>query len=64
MTGPHIAIAKDGSFWRVLVEPETALPAGWSRPSTFSSKPLAAMSAKLLAEASGLPIIDTAKAGG
>lgn len=63
MTSPHIAIAKDGPFWRVIVEPETALPAGWSRPSTFSSQPLAAMSAKLLADASGLPIVDMAKAG-
>lgn len=63
MIRPHIAIRRDGPFWRVIVEPETALPAGWSRPSTFSSQPLAAMSAKLLAEASGLPIINQAKAG-
>jgi len=60
MTEPHISIAKDGPFWRVIVEPETALPAGWSRPSTFSSQPLAAMSAKLLSQASGLPIVDAA----
>lgn len=54
----HIEIRKDGPFLRVVVLPPEALPANWSAPSTFSSAPLARMSAKLLSEASGLPIVD------
>jgi len=59
---PHISIQRDGPFIRVVVLPPDALPANWSAPSTFSSAPLARMSAKLLASASGLPIVDLAKA--
>lgn len=60
---PHIEIRREGPFWRVAVAPESALPEGWRGPSTFSSAPLARLAAKILADASGLPIIDVAKAG-
>lgn len=63
MTDAHIAIVRDGPFIRVTVIPPEALPANWSRPETFSSLPLARMGARLLADASGLPIVDAAKAG-
>lgn len=55
---PHITIQRDGPFYRLAVLPPDALPDGWRRPSTFSSAPLARSAAKLLAEASGLPIVD------
>ncbi|SKB85399.1 hypothetical protein SAMN06295937_102354 [Sphingopyxis flava] len=60
---PHIEVRKDGPFWRVVVLPPEALPDGWCRPSTFSSAPLARLAAKLLADASGMPIIDQATGG-
>lgn len=60
---PHIAIAKDGPFFRVVVSPPEALPSNWHAPETFSSAPLARLSARLLSVASGLPIVDQAKAG-
>lgn len=55
---PHIKLSKDGPFYRLAVLPPEALPSNWSAPSTFTSLPMARMSAKLLAEASGLPIVD------
>ncbi|PQM27667.1 hypothetical protein CVO77_03595 [Sphingopyxis lindanitolerans] len=55
---PHIEIRKDGPFVRVVVLPAGAMPANWHGPSTFSSAPLARMSAKFLATTSGLPIVD------
>lgn len=58
MSDPHINIQRDGPFIRVVVLPPEALPANWSAPSTFTSLPMARMSAKLLAEASGLPVVD------
>lgn len=54
----QIEIRREGPFWRVAVKPETALPDGWREPSTFSSAPLARMAAKVLADASGLPVVD------
>lgn len=59
---PQICIERDGPTFRVVVTPPDALPAGWSRPETFSSSPLARMSAKLLAEASGFPVVDLTRA--
>lgn len=57
----HIEIRKDGPFLRVVVSPPEALPANWSAPSTFTAAPIARMAAKLLSEASGLPIVDETK---
>ena len=59
----HIEIRKDGPFLRVVVSPPEALPEGWHGPSTFSSAPLARAAAKLLADASGLPVVDTTRGG-
>jgi hypothetical protein len=55
---PYIEVRKDGPFFRVVVLPPDALPANWHGPSTFSSAPLARISARLLAQASGLPVVD------
>ena len=60
---PHIAIEREGPLFRLAILPPDALPAGWSRPETFSSHPLARMSAKILAEATGMVIVDHARAG-
>ena len=57
-SGPHISIIHDGPFLRVVVSPPEALPANWSAPSTFTAAPIARMAAKLLSEATGMPIID------
>lgn len=57
---PQIEICRDGPMFRVVVTPADILPPSWTAPSTFSSMPLARMSAKLLADASGLPIVDMA----
>lgn len=53
----RVEISKDGAFYRLAVSPPEALR-GVSRPSTYSSHALAAMSAKLIADASGIPIVD------
>lgn len=58
---PHIAIEREGPLFRLAIMPPDALPAGWSRPETFSSRPLARMSARILADATGWPIIDQTK---
>ncbi|MBN8844308.1 MAG: hypothetical protein J0H88_13785 [Sphingomonadales bacterium] len=63
MSRAHIEIRRDGPLFRIAVNPETALPKGWNRPQTFSSHPLARMGAKLMSDASGLPVVDMAKAG-
>lgn len=54
----RIEIRRDGPLYRIAVEPVEALPKGWHRPQTFSSHPLARMGAKLMSEATGMPIID------
>ena len=54
----RIEIRRDGPLYRIAVEPVEALPTGWHRPQTFSSRPLARMGAKLMSEATGMPIID------
>ena len=63
MNDHRIEIRRDGPLYRIAVEPDDALPTGWHRPQTFSSHPLARMGAKLLANASGLPVVDTTKGG-
>ena len=63
MTAPHIEIRRDGAVFRVAIDPAEALPKGWHRPETFSSLPLARMGAKIMAEATGLPIVDMVKTG-
>lgn len=60
MTDARIEITRDGPLFRVTVTPADILPPSWTAPSTFSSMPLARISAKLLADASGLPIVDLA----
>lgn len=57
----RIEIRRDGPFLRVVVHPAEALPANWSAPSTFTAAPIARMAAKLLADASGLPVVDRTK---
>lgn len=59
----HIEISKDGPLLRVVVSPPEALPANWSAPSTFTAAPIARMAAKLLADVSGLPVVDRTKGG-
>lgn len=61
MNDHRIEIRRDGPFLRVVVSPPEALPASWSAPSTFTAAPIARMAAKLLADASGLPIVDTTR---
>lgn len=62
MDAPAIHVTRDGPFYRVSVTPADALPDNWSAPATFSSAPMALMSARLLSDASGLPIVDMANA--
>lgn len=65
MTGPapQIQIESDGPTYRVLVIPPDALPSNWSRPSTYASRPIAALGAKMIGDALGWPVVDLTKAG-
>lgn len=58
---PHIAIERDGPLFRLAILPPDSLPDGWSRPETFSSRPLARMSARILSEATGFKVVDLEK---
>lgn len=66
MTGvanPHISLRKDGPFYRVQPIPADALPPSIRQPETHVGYLSASMAAKMLSDASGLPIVDhTAKA--
>lgn len=62
---PHIALRKDGPFYRVQPVPSDALPPSIRQPETHAGYAAASMAAKVLSQASGLPIVDhTAKALG
>lgn len=61
--GARIEITREGGLFRLAVTPADALPVNWARPETFASAPLARLGARILADATGLPIVDLAKAG-
>ncbi len=63
MTEPCIEIRQDGPLFRVDITPADALPQGWLRPESFANRPLARMGARLISDATGLPIVDRAKVG-
>ena len=55
---PHISLRKDGPFYRVQPIPADALPPSIRQPETHVGHLSATMAARVLSEASGLPIID------
>lgn len=55
---PQIHLRKDGPFFRVRVEPKGALPASVHVPETHAGHLSATMAAKLLANATGFPVVD------
>lgn len=57
-----IHLRKEGPFWRVRVEPKDALPASVHVPETHAGHLSATMAAKLLANATGFPVVDHTKA--
>lgn len=60
---PQVHLRKDGAFFRVRVEPKDALPASVHVSETYVGHLSATMAAKVLANATGFPIIDHTKAG-
>ena len=65
VANPHISLRKDGPFYRVQPIPADALPPSIRQPETHVGHLSASMAAKMLSDASGLPIVDyTAKAPG
>lgn len=57
-SGPHISLGRDGPFFRVRAVPADALPPTVRQPETYAGYLAASMAAKVLADASGLPIVD------
>jgi len=55
---PHIALRKDGAFYRVRPVPSDALPPSIRQPETHAGHAAALMAAKVLSQATGLPIVD------
>lgn len=62
--GPHISLRKDGPFYRVGPVPADALPPSIRQPETHVGYLSAPTAAKLLSQASGLPIVDHAAKSG
>lgn len=61
---PHISLKRDGPFYRVRAVPADALPPSIRQPETHAGYLAASMAARMLSDASGLPIVDfTTKAG-
>lgn len=58
-TVPHISLRRDGPFFRVRAVPADALPPTVRQSETYVGYLAASMAAKVLADASGLPIVDT-----
>ena len=60
----RVVLKREGSFYRVGVDPVEALPPSFARPATYLHHALAADTASLLADATGFPVVDeTAKKG-
>lgn len=62
MPAPTIHLRKDGPFFRVNVEPCRSLPENVRAPETHAGHLAAAMAARLLATATGFPVVDHTKA--
>ncbi len=63
-SGPHISLRRDGPFYRVRAVPADALPPSIRRSETHAGYLAALMTARILSDASGLPIVDSVgKAG-
>lgn len=61
---PHISLRRDGPFYRVRVSPADALPPPVRQPETHAGHASALMAARLIANATGFPIIDETQKGG
>lgn len=61
---PHISIVRDGPFYRVRANPVDALPPCVRQPETHGSHLSANMAARILSDASGLPVVDRSSNGG
>lgn len=64
MSDPHISLRRDGPFYRVRAVPDDALPPTIRQPETHAGYLAASIAAKMLADASGLPIVDMTKGAG
>lgn len=55
---PHISLKRDGPLFRVSAMPADALPPSVRQCETYAGHLAATMAARVLSNASGLPIID------
>ncbi len=55
---PVIVLSKGSGFFRVATQPPEALPHDWNRPKSYTAHANAADAARLLALATGWPVID------
>jgi hypothetical protein len=61
---PTIVIGKGGGFFRVVFRASTLTPADFNRPGTYTAHSAASDAARLLAKATGWPVVDETKGGG
>ncbi|GAA0862446.1 hypothetical protein GCM10009115_09130 [Sphingopyxis soli] len=61
---PAIVIGKGGGFFRVVFRESTLSPSDFNRPGTYTAHSAAWDAARLLAKATGWPVIDETKEGG